>query len=38
MGVAAYGAGRRDGRSTTSQLRLMSVATTAVAVLAAIIG
>jgi uncharacterized membrane protein YidH (DUF202 family) len=38
MGVVAYGAGRRDGRSTATQLRLMSVATTAAAVLAAIIG
>ncbi|MEA3077546.1 MAG: hypothetical protein QOF60_2454 [Actinomycetota bacterium] len=38
MGVVAYGAGRREGRSTAQRLRLMSLAATASAVLAAIIG
>ena len=39
MGVIAYGAGRRrDERSTPQRLRVLSLATSAVAVLAAIIG
>ena len=37
IGVMAYGAGRRD-RSTPQRLRVLSLATSAVAVLAAIIG
>ena len=39
IGVMAYGAGRRrDERSTPQRLRVLSLATSAVAVLAAIIG
>jgi hypothetical protein len=38
IGAMAYGAGRREGRSTSERLRLLSLATTAAALLAAIIG